>query len=135
MFRLETAKFGSFGRGTRVAAIAGIALTAVLLFFFAPTERPFYPRCVFHSLTGLACPGCGSLRAAHEFLHGNFAAAFRLNPFALTIVPLAIGGWIARGESAFNRLRPIWIWGLLAVIIVFSVLRNLPIAPFSYLKP
>lgn len=135
MFRLDTAKSNSFRRGTKGAAIAGIALTAVLLFFFAPTEHPFYPRCVFHSLTGLACPGCGSLRAVHQFLHGNFAAAFRLNPFAMTIVPLAIGVWIARGEAAFTRLRPIWIWVLLSVIIVFAILRNLPIAPFSYFKP
>jgi hypothetical protein len=129
VIRLDSAKLG------RGAAIAGVALSAVLLFFFAPMEHPFYPRCVFHSLTGLACPGCGSLRAAHEFLHGNFAAAFRLNPFAMTIVPLAIGVWIARGETAFTRLRPICIWAVLAVIILFSILRNLPITPFTYLKP
>jgi hypothetical protein len=115
--------------------IAAIIVGAALLYFFAPGTHRFYPRCVFHSLTGLACPGCGSLRAAHNLLHGNFAAAFRLNPFVMTIVPLVLGVWLVRGDAAFSRLRPIWIWLIVGVIIGFSILRNLPIPPFSYFKP
>lgn len=40
------------------------------------------PHCVFHSLTGLPCPTCGATRAAYQFLHGNFGAAFFFNPLA-----------------------------------------------------
>lgn len=40
------------------------------------------PSCVFHSLTGLPCPTCGSTRAAYHFLHGHFAASFLFNPLA-----------------------------------------------------
>lgn len=116
-------------------AVAALVVGAALLYFFAPTDHRFYPRCVFHSLTGLACPGCGSLRAAHNLLHGNFAAAFRLNPLVLTIFPLALGVWLVRGDDAFGRLRPIWIWLLVGLIMVFSILRNLPVLPFSYFKP
>jgi hypothetical protein len=115
------------------AAATGAAL--VLLYFFAPTEHPFYPRCVFHSVTGLACPGCGSLRAVHNLLHGDFAAAFRLNPLMMILLPAMAGIWIARRESAFTALRPVWIWVVLSVIVLFAVLRNLPMAPFSYFKP
>jgi len=117
-----------------IAALAtGAAL--VVLYFFAPTEHPFYPRCVFHSITGLACPGCGSLRAVHNLLHGEFAAAFRLNPLMMILLPAVAGAWLARGEGAFTALRPVWIWVVLSVILLFSVLRNLPMAPFSYFKP
>ncbi len=118
-----------------VLVIAAIVVAAALVYFFAPGEHRFYPRCIFHSLTGLACPGCGSLRAAHNLLHGNFTTAFRLNPFVLTIVPPTLGVWLVRGEAAFSRIRPIWIWLIVTVIIAFSILRNLPIAPFSYFKP
>jgi hypothetical protein len=117
--------------------IAALATSAALgvLYFFAPTEHPFYPRCVFHSITGLACPGCGSLRAVHNLLHGEFAAAFRLNPLMMVLLPAVAGMWIARREAAFTALRPVWIWVVLSVILLFSVLRNLPMAPFSYFKP
>src|SRR5688500_2237035 len=89
-----------------LAALAtGAAL--VLLYFFAPTEHRFYPRCVFHSITGLACPGCGSLRALHNLLRGEFAAAFRLNPLMMVLLPALAGMWIARREAAFSALRPV----------------------------
>src|SRR5213594_2849367 len=93
-----------------VLVIAAIIAGAGLLYFFAPSEHRFYPRCVFHSLTGLACPGCGSLRALHNLLLGNFAAAFRLNPFVITVLPLVLGMWLVGGDGAFSRLRPVWIW-------------------------
>jgi hypothetical protein len=118
-----------------VLAVAALAVAAALLYFFAPTDHRFYPRCMFHSLTGFACPGCGSLRAAHNLLHGNFAAAFRLNPLVLTLFPLTLGVWLVRGDGAFSRLRPIWIWLLVGLIVVFAILRNLPVPPFNYFKP
>lgn len=116
---------------------AALATTAalVLLYFFSPTEHRFFPRCAFHWLTGLACPGCGSLRAVHNLLHGDFAAAFRLNPLMMVLAPVLAGLWIRRGEAAFTALRPVWIWVVLTAVVLFSVLRNLPMAPFTYFKP
>jgi hypothetical protein len=118
-----------------IFAVLATGAALVLLYFFAPAEHPFYPRCVFHSITGLACPGCGSLRAVHNLLHGEFAAAFRLNPLMMVLLPAVAGMWLARREAAFTALRPVWIWVVLSVILLFSVLRNLPMAPFSYFKP
>jgi hypothetical protein len=117
-----------------VGAVA-MAAALVVLYLFAPAEHGFYPRCVFHSLTGLACPGCGSLRAVHNLLHGEVAAAFRLNPLVMILLPPVAAMWLVRGEAAFASLRPVWIWIVLAVILLFSVLRNLPMAPFTYFKP
>lgn len=38
------------------------------------------PACVFHELTGWACPGCGATRCVRYALRGAFRAAFLVNP-------------------------------------------------------
>ena len=61
-----------------------------------------YPVCPVRFLTGLACPGCGSLRALHDLLHGNWSAAWRLNPLAMLLLP-ALLWWLADlGARAFR---------------------------------
>lgn len=115
-----------------IAALAmGMAALAVL-YFFAPAEHRFYPRCIFHAVTGLSCPGCGSLRAAHSFLHGEFAQAFRFNPLIFLLVPLAGMAWFVCRPAGLSALPAKWIWALLSIILLFAMLRNLPVAPFSY---
>lgn len=105
----------------------------VMLYFFAPTEYPFYPRCLLHSMTGLSCPGCGSLRAIHKLLHGDVAAAFRFNPLFLLSLPIVACALLAQvvrfrtGRIMFASFqRPVWIWLLLAIILAFGILRNVP---------
>ena len=123
-------------RRTVLWSLAGLGAVVggVLLYFFAPAEHPFYPKCVFYLVTGLTCPGCGTLRAAHSLLHGDFAAAFRFNPLLFTLLP-AIGlAWVVYRPASWSVVSPKWIWVLLGVIIGFGILRNLPVAPFKYWK-
>ena len=87
------------GRVTRLAtpilvllSLAVLSSVAVL-FFFNPSQSSFYPACLFYQTTGLLCPGCGSLRALHQLLHGNLAAAFHFN--ALLISSLPILAWLS----------------------------------------
>ena len=119
-----------------VIGIVGVALSlaAAVLFFFNPAEAGFYPRCFFKLFTGLDCPGCGGLRAAHQLLHGNIGAAFQLNPLLICLLP--IGGWLVlRGviKRFFGRNLPVpfadvrWVYVLAAVVIGFGILRNLPL--------
>ena len=65
------------------------AAAAVALFLFDPANATFFPPCVFHSLTGFHCPGCGTLRAFHALAHGNVGTAFRFNPLAMLVLPFA----------------------------------------------
>ena len=107
---------------------------ALLLFFFPPEQHAFYPRCLFYTLTGFECPGCGSLRATHRLLHGDLASAFRFNPLLVILAPVA-GLWLSAyglqritGRKMWSSLtRPILAWALLAVGIAFGILRNIPI--------
>jgi hypothetical protein len=103
-----------------------------VLFFFNPQQHAFYPFCLFHRMTGLLCPGCGSLRAVHELLHGDLVGALRYNPLLVASLPLAgflfwrSLGLPTRSEAAGPDSSSRWIWVALGVLLLFGVVRNLP---------
>lgn len=116
-----------------------IVVGAIVLFCFDPSQHPFYPVCVFHKTTGLLCPGCGSLRALHQLLHGHWAAALRFNALLISSLPVAawlFGRFAARklkDPAATLVIRPLWFW--CAVMIAFGILRNMPFAQLAWLAP
>ena len=95
----------------------------------------------FHALTGLACPGCGGLRALHALLHGQIAAAFRLNPLFVAGLPVAValaGVWLVRRRRAPAARFPLsarWAWTVVAIVVVFGVVRNLPAVAHAGFAP
>ena len=112
---------------------AMVAIAVGVLRVFNPATAWFFPPCPFRALTGFLCPGCGTLRALHQFLNGHFVAGFRLNPLMMLLLPCvgysaASSALEMAGAPALPRvfLRPIYIWALLAVIIAFWILRNVP---------
>lgn len=118
------------------ALVIGLMVLAgawFVLFHFDPaTTRGLYPVCFLHETTGLLCPGCGTLRALHQLTHGNFAAAWGLNPLVVSLLP--VGFWLGLREAIWlasgKRLpglvtRPIFGWALLGGMLVFGVWRNL----------
>lgn len=115
-------------------ALAGGAL--LLLYLYRPQGQFFFPRCSFHTLTGLLCPGCGGLRAAHALLHGEILEALRSNALAVLSPIAAVIAWfhLRRRSPGFNiTTREVWI--IFAVLMLFTILRNLPWAPFHWLGP
>lgn len=86
------------------------------------------PPCLFHALTGWACPSCGLTTSITHLIHGNLAAAFWTHPLGPII-------YLAWGISAlwaclefFGRSTPLgrflrgqyatWAYGALAVYLV-----------------
>jgi len=115
------------------AATIGLATAVAVLFVFDPSTTGFYPVCMFHQVTGWDCPGCGGLRAMHQLSHGHIAAAWRLNPFVVGLLPVIV--WLGVREAArifAHRewpglvTRPIFGWLLAGALVLFGVLRNVP---------
>lgn len=126
----------AWGLGS-LALIAG----SLVLYFFEPSRWSFYPVCTFHQTTGLLCPGCGTLRSMHHLLHGHWWAAFHCNPLVVTALPLA-AAWALRrtvrrwrGIPSTAPLRPGWVWLGFVVLLIFSVLRNLPLPQLAWMSP
>jgi hypothetical protein len=123
-----------------VILFGAIIAVGSVFFLFNPVTARFYPKCMFHEMTGLYCPGCGSTRALHCLLHGELREALHDNALAVIALPL-VGVMVLRRSLRrrppvqTSSFRPIWIVAFLAVIVAFGVLRNVPCRPFSWLAP
>ncbi|GGV67697.1 DUF2752 domain-containing protein [Streptomyces griseoloalbus] len=124
------------GRAARLAVPAGVLAAVAGAFAYVgtvdPNEAGHYPVCPLLRLTGLYCPGCGGLRSAHAVVHGDLLAALQANaPAVLGYVGFAAlwTVWVVRAVRG-RPLRidppPVLLWSLGALLLVFTVVRNLP---------
>ncbi|MHC4693138.1 MAG: DUF2752 domain-containing protein [Planctomycetota bacterium] len=82
------------------------------------------------------------MRALHQLVHGHLLTAFGMNPLMVLSVPFLGYVFVSKvvlvrsGRSMWGVVVPaVWIWILLGVIILFWILRNIPLYPFSLLAP
>lgn len=132
-------------RARRMAVVligATAVVIAAALFAYDPAEKNALPGCLFHDLTGLYCPGCGSCRALHQLLNGHVGAALELNPLMVLALPFLGLYFLLYASAAVRRkpwlgvsLKAMWIRAILCLVIAHGVLRNIPFAPFSWLAP
>jgi hypothetical protein len=59
----------------------------------------YYPNvesCLFHRITHVPCPSCGSTRSVFALLHGEFAGAFYYNPlgYLIFLLMLSLPVWV-----------------------------------------
>ncbi|WP_461074347.1 DUF2752 domain-containing protein [Streptomyces deserti] len=120
----------------RLAVPAGLLAAVAGAFAYVgavdPHEPGHYPVCPLLRFTGLYCPGCGGLRSAHAVVHGDLLAALQDNALAvLGYVGFAVlwTVWVVRavrGRPMRIDLGPVHLWSLGALLLVFTVVRNLP---------
>ena len=115
---------------------------SIVLFFVNPVEKSLFPPCPFHYITGLYCPGCGSLRGLHQLLHGNIIGALEYNPLMVVSLPFVAYGLFVQGVKILTGrqlptvfIKAHWIWALFVLIILYTIARNLPWLPFNWLAP
>ncbi|MCW7943087.1 membrane protein [Streptomyces hygroscopicus] len=120
----------------RIAVPAGVLASVVGAFAYVgavdPNEPGHYPVCPLLRYAGVYCPGCGGLRSAHAFVHGDVLAALHDN--ALAVVGYAVFAVVwtvwavhaVRGRPLRVTLEPVHLWSLGALLLVFTVVRNLP---------
>lgn len=113
-----------------------------LYFFYNPSDSDLFPKCPFYVATGLYCPGCGSQRAIHEIITGNILKGLGYN-LLLVVVFLVLGyqGVILILKLFGKKLtknilhRSITTYAILIFVILFWILRNINIFPFTELAP
>lgn len=119
---------------------AGIVLVVGLSYYAFIKLTGLGIPCIFHSLTGLHCPGCGVSRMCIALLQLDLATAFQSNAFWMVLWPfLAAYGlfkwveYLKTGRTVNRRWETPVSAVLLAIALIFSILRNIP--AFSFLAP
>ena len=118
------------------------AVFIVIYTLFDPSEVGIFPKCPLFATTGIYCPGCGSQRAVHSFLHGDIVAGLKHNwLIALLVVILSYMLIIEIALRFFNyRIHNLLhkssvTKSILILVLLFWILRNIPLYPFSMLAP
>jgi hypothetical protein len=144
-------RFGRFMLRTWDRSPRWAAPLAVLFCFFGgvaytllthPTssDAASTPNCIIKLTTGFDCPGCGGTRAFYYLMHGNVLAAARSHLVLVFAAPYLVYMYVAWAAGAMFSWRlpvlrpsPRAISVFLGVWLAFSVLRNVPWAPFTWL--
>ena len=113
-------------------ALVLVAVAAVVLYVFDPSEYVLMPKCPFKMLTGLDCPGCGFQRAMHALLHGHVAEAIRFNVFLVVAVPyllaLLVANFLCSADRKTKMLSVLEsrtaIWTYVVLYAAWMVIRN-----------
>ncbi|MEU8518521.1 DUF2752 domain-containing protein [Streptomyces sp. NBC_01216] len=115
-----------------VGALAGVTAAFAYVATVDPNEPGHYPVCPLLRFTGIYCPGCGGLRSAHAFVHGDLGTAFGANALAVVgygLFAVVMALWLiraVRGAPMRLAIPPLGWWGVGAVLALFTLVRNLP---------
>jgi hypothetical protein len=123
-----------------VLVIGGLAVASLALRLRDPHEHGSWGLCPSAAM-GVYCPGCGGLRAVNDLTHGDLGAAASSNLLFVVLLPFVVAGlgvWTVRRGRGDPRpvsavITPPLVWASTVLIVVFSVLRNLPVG--SWLAP
>lgn len=125
--------------GTTGAVLGGLSLLVTL---FDPRTHGVGV-CPMVLFFGIQCPACGATRATHLMFRGHFLEALHYNALWVVLFPFCLYGlfsWAlhaAFGRRVIPRLRiDSWIPNaVLAAMVAFFVVRNLPIEFLHVLNP
>ena len=111
------------------------SLVAIFLFVlnYIITDS-LYLKCIFKSISGYDCPACGLQRAVVSLVHGDFVAAFWLNPYFAIIFPYIFAllfAKIFKREKLMAKLTKKWVIAIFAITtITWWILRNTLLLPY-----
>ena len=138
-FRRSNTHFKSKMRKINFKIIAYVAPICVMaaVFLYALIVKPFSTDgkfCWVFDNTGICCPSCGMTRAVYLISQGDFKGAyyyhalFTVGFIPFTVVITAMGINYAHGNKiSLLKYRWIYFYLCLAVIIAFTVYRNLTV--------
>lgn len=125
-----------------ILGICALALAGVFYYQFNPSESIIFPKCPIYSFTGYYCSGCGSQRAIHQILNGNILEGFKHNLLILLLLIVLLYDLIIKlTRTLFNKKLVNFLhyskttYIILFTVILFGILRNINIFPFTVLAP
>lgn len=108
-----------------------ILLVGILYAIFVRLTGLAVP-CIFRTLTGWQCPGCGITRACLSLLKGEIRTSFSYNSFLYIagpcIIYLIVRGalnYIKDNTFQLNRQDTVLTYILTVAALIFGVVRNL----------
>ena len=111
------------------------SIVALIYKLYNPMLYNFFPACPIKHTTGLDCPTCGTQRAVHLFLNGEFKAAFYQNPLIFIFTPYLLLWIYLRliknpSESEVKLLNKLYgnraLTLVVFIVILFTIWRNIP---------
>ena len=116
-----------------IGLIIGAILFVLLYKNVDPIDACYMPKCLSYTIFGIRCPGCGTQRAIHAILAGDFKAALQFNPlifasmlYIITTVILDMKSVKAKHPKLHNLfLGQKAISILLCVLLIYTILRNI----------
>lgn len=113
-----------------------------LYFFWNPSEHNIFPKCPFYSYTGIYCAGCGSQRAIHQIMNGHIITGIRHNYLLIIVfIVLSYKAILFILNKVYNKSyfdifhKPVATKIILAIVLLFWILRNIRFFPFTELAP
>lgn len=113
---------------------AGVATATLALHLRDPHTSGSWGYCPLYALTGIYCPGCGALRGVNDLTDGHVGQAASSNLLLVLAIPFAVflfarwtyGAWTGREVALVPPLPRAVKVGLVLLVLVFTVARNLP---------
>ena len=88
-----------------------------------------YP-CVFRTLLGIYCPGCGGTHSVYALAHGHLLLSLRYNPIVLLAVAAYLAVWAENTAVLFGKRVKLFPGSrafyliLSGILILFYIARN-----------
>ena len=119
-----------YGKNLIKIIAAGCALA---LYLMLRRMTGFSIPCIFRTVTGFKCPGCGVTHMLECMLKLDMKGAREANPFLFFTSPFLLfeiiyGFLVPHNNSKFHRINNYILIVYCIALIIFGVWRNLPLS-------
>lgn len=119
-------------RKKKTLIILGAAILAGITASFVMIKYDLHLPCLFRSITGYMCPGCGATRMFLSLMQLDIKEAFYNNimlflslPFILFILAEMIYSYVKTGKASNSEIGKKTAAVLVICFLIFGILRNI----------